>query len=268
MAMKNEGSAPRRVRVERNIYRRASGVFEVGFKDGGGRQRWRTVNGGITAARAVRHELLAGRARGERATAMSRLRFADAASAWLQGPVADLRSATRDCYRNAVEQHLLKRFGTRRFDTIVPDDLAELVRELRAEGLAESTIVIVLGVTNRIYRYSARRLGWSGTNPVSLMLPSERPKPSQDIKRRLFKAGELEQTVRAAEEPYRTLFTVAALTGARLSELLALRWGNLRLTDPDDAEVEFAHQVDRRGTSARPKPRGRRARFQFHASWP
>lgn len=43
-------------------------------------------------------------------------------------------------------------------------------------------------------------------------------------------------------------FTVAALTGARLSELLALRWGNLRLTDPDDAEVEFAYQVDRRGT--------------------
>lgn len=245
--MRRHASNPRRVRVERNIYRRASGVFEVGFKDGGGRQRWRTVNGGITAARAVRDELLARRARGEQVAAISRLRFADAASTWLQGPVVDLRSATRDCYRNAVEQHLLKRFGTRRLDAIAPDDLAELVRELRAEGLAESTIVIVLGVTNRVYRYSARRLGWSGTNPVSLMLRSERPKPSRDVKRRLFKAGELEQMITAAEEPYRTLFTVAALTGARLSELLALRWGNLRLTDPDDADVEFAHQVDRRG---------------------
>jgi len=37
---------------------------------------------------------------------------------------------------------------------------------------------IVLGVTNRVYRYAARRLGWAGTNPVSLMLPSDRPKPS------------------------------------------------------------------------------------------
>lgn len=62
----------------------------------------------------------------------------------------------------------------------------------------------------------------------------------------MFEAGELEQTVRAAEEPYRTLFTVAALTGARLSELLALRWGNLRLGDPEDAEIEFAYQVNRR----------------------
>jgi integrase len=79
------------------------------------------------------------------------------------------------------------------------------------------------------------------------MLPSERPKPSQDVRRRFFKAGELEQTIAAAEEPYRTLFTVAALTGARLSELLALRWRALSLADPEDAEVEFAYQVDRHG---------------------
>ncbi len=34
------------------------------------------------------------------------------------------------------------------------------------------------------------------------MLPSERPKPSQDVRRRLFHAGELEQTIEAAAEPY------------------------------------------------------------------
>jgi hypothetical protein len=39
--------------VERNIYRRDNGVYEVGFRDGS-KQRWRTVQGGITAARAVR----------------------------------------------------------------------------------------------------------------------------------------------------------------------------------------------------------------------
>ncbi|MBV9046808.1 MAG: hypothetical protein JOY58_00970 [Solirubrobacterales bacterium] len=44
--MPEEGSTARRVRVERNIYRRPSGVYEVGFKDGGGKQRWRTVAAG------------------------------------------------------------------------------------------------------------------------------------------------------------------------------------------------------------------------------
>jgi integrase len=254
--MKDNDSSPRRVRIERNIYRRASGVYEVGFKDGGGRQRWRTVRGGITAARAVRDELLASRARGERVASSSRLRFGDAAVAWLQGPVVDLRQATRDCYRNAVDQHLLRRFDTRRLDAVTPDDLAQLVRGLRSAGLAESTIVIVIGVTNRIYRYAARRLDWSGANPVSLMLPSERPKPSQDVRRRFFKAGELERTISTAEEPYRTLFTVAALTGARLSELLALRWSDVRLADPEDAEIEFAYQVDRHGNLGPTKTNG------------
>jgi hypothetical protein len=143
------------------------------------------------------------------------LRFAEAATKWLDGPVLDLRPRTQECYRNAIQQHLLPAFGTRRLDAISPDTVALLVRELRSRGFPESTIVIVLGVTNRVYRYSARRLGWTGTNPVSRMLPSERPKPSQGKRRRIFEGRELEETIRAAAEPYRTLFTVAALTGAR-----------------------------------------------------
>jgi hypothetical protein len=105
----DSGAAPRRVRVERNIYRRASGVYEVGFKDGAGRQRWRTVDGGITAARAARDELLVRRSRGERVTSNARLRFGDAAAQWLAGPVVDLRTTTQACYRNAVEHHLIRR---------------------------------------------------------------------------------------------------------------------------------------------------------------
>jgi hypothetical protein len=53
------GDTPRRTHVERNIYRRSTGVLEVGFKDASGIQRWRTVDGGIMAARKLRDELLA-----------------------------------------------------------------------------------------------------------------------------------------------------------------------------------------------------------------
>jgi integrase len=93
------------------------------------------------------------------------------------------------------------------------------------------------------------------------MLPSERPKTSRGTRRRVFNARELEQTIAAADEPHRTLFTLAALTGARLSELLALRWMDVRIDNTNDAEVEFAYQVDRHGnlhpTNA---PRGREHR--------
>lgn len=79
------------------------------------------------------------------------------------------------------------------------------------------------------------------------MLSSERPKPSQSKRRRLFEGDELEQTIATADEPYRTLFTVAALTGARLSELLALTWACVRIDDLGDGEIEFAQQLDRHG---------------------
>jgi hypothetical protein len=129
LEMASNGGAPRRVRVELNIYRRPSGVYEVGFKDGAGVQRWRTVDGGITAARAVRVEMLSRRTRGEQVGTRRRLRFGDGAACWLDGPVSDLRPATRDCYRNALDQHLLPRYAASRLDTITPDDLAALVRE-------------------------------------------------------------------------------------------------------------------------------------------
>ncbi len=66
---------PRRVRVERGIYRRSTGVLEVGFKDETGRQRWRTVDGGILPARNLRDDLSAKRARGESVSPKPRLRF-------------------------------------------------------------------------------------------------------------------------------------------------------------------------------------------------
>jgi integrase len=185
----------------------------------------------------------------------------------LDGPVVDLRPATRDCYRNALQQHLLKWLATRRLDSIAPDDLVALIRDLREKGLAESTIVIVIGVVNRIYRFAARRIGWFGQNPVSLLLPSERPRPAQAKRRRLFEGEELEQTISAADEPFRSLFTVAALSGARLSELLALRWMDVRIGDVDDAEVEFAHQLIGRATFDRRRQTTRPGRFRFRGSW-
>jgi hypothetical protein len=45
--MAEQEGAPRRVRIERGLYRRSTGVLEVRFKDEVDRQRWRTVDGGI-----------------------------------------------------------------------------------------------------------------------------------------------------------------------------------------------------------------------------
>jgi len=245
--MSPSSNAPRRIRVERNIYRRPTGVLEVGFKDAAGIQRWRTVDGGILAARRLRDELLARRGRGESVAPDSRLRFGEAADIWFAGPVLDLRTSTQAKYRSVLDQHLRPRYGGRRLDSISTDDLAALVREMRKQRKSEATIAVVLGVIGRIYKFAARRLGWHGANPTTLMLASERPKVSLAKRRPIFTPEQIEQTIAAATEPYRTIFTVAALTGARMSELCGLTWADVHLDDLDDAEVAFGWQVDRKG---------------------
>ena len=70
------------------------------------------------------------------------------------------------------------------------------------------------------------------------------------------------RVIAAAREPWRTLFMLAALTGARVSELLGLTWADVRLDETDDAEIEFAWQVDRRGQRGRPRPMDRHEPFR------
>jgi integrase len=175
------------------------------------------------------------------------MRFGDATDRWLDGPVLDLRDTTRVKYRSIVNEHLRPRFEACRLDAVTADDLAGLVRELRGEGKSEATIAVAVGIVGRVYKFASRRLGWTGANPATLLLTSERPKISQAKRRPIFTGEELEQTIAAAHEPFRTLFAVAALTGARVSELCGLTWEDIRLVNLDEAEIEFGWQVDRHG---------------------
>ncbi len=234
--------APRRTRVESNIYKRPTGVFEIGFKDATGRQRWRTVEGGIQAARAMRDELLTQRRKGGRPS-NPRLRFGDSADAYLES-VQSLRSTTRAAYTSAVRHHLEPRFMNRRLDSLTAENFAALVLELRKEGLSDSSIASVLGVASRVFRYSSRRLGYAGPNPVLELESGERPKATSG-KRRHFTEAEALATVRAANEPFRLLFVLLGATGARISEALGLRWQDVNLENLEEAELRFEYQLSR-----------------------
>jgi hypothetical protein len=212
--MSSTNGIPRRVRVERNVYQRPDGTFEVGYRDSAGRQRWCTVDGGITAARAARDDVLGRRSRGERVQPRPRLQFGEAADAWLSGQVAELRPATRAIYRNAIETHLRPRWGRRRLDGITVDDIAALIRELRREGKAEWTISGVVKAAGRVFAFARRRMSWHGENPVRGLEDGERPKTSAAARRRIYVGDELAQTLAAANEPYRTLFALASVTVA------------------------------------------------------
>jgi integrase len=245
--MSSSDITPRRIHVEANLYRRPDGTYEAGWRDAGGVQRWRTVQGDLGAARALRGEVLERRAEGAPEGHVKTVRFGTAAERWLLGPVSGLRPSTRANYTNSIDRHLLPRFSNRRLDAISADDVAKLIRELREEGMAEGSISQIVAALRRTYRYAARRLGWSGQDPAGLLMRSERPKPSEGRRRPIFEGDQLSQVITAALPRYRPLLILAALTGARVSELCGLRWADVELDDLDDATVEFAFQVDGKG---------------------
>jgi integrase len=224
-------------------------VYEVGWRDADRRQHFKTVDGGITAARAERDRILGERARpGSKAPTNPRLTFREAADRYIDSLAQrDLRPNTIDGYRRTIERHLRERFNGRRLDQIDQESLDALIADLRSKGLSEYTIVKVLAVLSNVFQYAKARLGWSGDNPVRERERSDRPKPSKTAKpRRIFTTDELRATLDAAHEPYRTLFTLLADTGARISEVLGLRLVDLWLDD-DDPRVRFAGQIDEDG---------------------
>ena len=58
---------------------------------------------------------------------------------------------------------------------MTPEDFVWLVGLLQAEGLSPATTSKVLSVASRVFRFSARRPGFAGSNPVSLLMLNERP---------------------------------------------------------------------------------------------
>ena len=133
--MSETNATARRARVERNIYRQAGRQRHVRFTSSATATLRAgsagSPSGGIMAARAERDDVLGRKGRGERVQPNPRLRFGEAADAWLAGQVTELRPTTQAIYTNAIETHLRPRWGRRRLDAITVEDVADLVRELR-----------------------------------------------------------------------------------------------------------------------------------------
>jgi integrase len=222
-------------------------MFEVGYRDADGRQRWRGPFETLTAARVARDDARVKARGGERESANPRLKFGEAADRWLAEQVSELRPSTRAGYTSYVENHLRPRWGARRLDAIDVSDAARLVRELRAAGLAEWTIAGICRAANRVFKFARRHCSWRGDNPFAELETSERPRLSATPERRIYVGGELAQVLGAPSEPWRTLFRLASVVGGRESELLGLWWEDLELGDLDRATIRFGYQVGRDG---------------------
>lgn len=252
--------------VERNIYKRldAGGHwrFELNYRDSDGRQRRQTVEGGIKAARVALSDVKARMGRGQRVAPLPNLTFGEAAARWQEAQAARLRPSTRSAYESHLRTHLLPRWGRRRLDSLTVDDVARLAEEMRLSGRKAWTIRGALVVAGRVLDFARRRLGWAGENPVRALDRSERPRSDQR-ERRVLSGEELQALLDAGREPYRQAFALAAMTGARLGEVLGLRWRSL---DLEAGTATIDAQLDRHGNLAECKTARSRRTIELPAA--
>jgi integrase len=236
----------RRERVERGIYSRknASGrtVYEVVYRDSTGRQRWETVDGGVRAARARRDDVAGRKARGEHVRPKPKLRLGEAADMWWNAKVVKLRPATQSAY-GASLKHIRAHWRDARLDDITVGDVARFVSDMEMRGYRGWTIKGALTVLGRIFEHAARHGGWHGVNPVRGLERDERPRSDQREKR-ILSSDELDKLISAVDPEHRLLFAFAAATGARLGEVLGIRWHAI---DFREGTAHVSHQLDGRG---------------------
>jgi integrase len=250
-----EQTTPRRTKVEghRGIYWRPgpgrSKVYEVVYSDETGRQRWKTIEGGVRDAVAFREDVRSKRRRGERVSP-SRTTLAEAAEAWLAGQ-ANLRPGTLALYRTNLTKHVLPRLGRRRLASISPDAVAALIADMTRAGYSPYTVKGVLSPLSRILGRAARA-GEIPSNPVARLERGERPR-LPDSEMRVLDTGEVERLLGAVEGLRdRALIATAVFTGLRKGELRGLRWGDVNF---DAGEIHVRRQADRRGAEAETKTR-------------
>jgi integrase len=157
-------------------------------------------------------------------------------------------------YRVVANRHLGPYFGTTELDRVTPDDVTRYIERRSREGFAVKTIINHLTFGHGVFRHAVKR-GWCRTNPIAA---ADRPRAEPtDPDIRFLTPEELEALLRAASRDDalgptdHALYMLAAMTGLRQGELVALRWRDIDWT----AKVVRVRRNYTRGEWGTPKSR-------------
>ena len=244
-------STPKRVRVERGLYRAGATYYACATRPGARSASWRSLGTvGLMEARRLRDRFAAEVQTTPAAVTNVRMTFAELADAWLaeqrtRVQVGELAPRTLEIYEVGLRRHVLPVFGALQLRAIAPTQLVTWIRSLRAAGYAPDSVVGFWRPLHLVLGHAVRH-GVIAANPADRLTASERPSPGPSRKRFLTR-GEMRRLLEAAPAGYRTAIACGLFSGLRLSELLALTW---RDVDLDERVLRVRHQLGRHGQHA------------------
>ena len=226
--------------------------YEIGYYDASGRRRWEVVPGGLKDAVALREKRRTRARVGESVPRVSSETFGEVAAEWLASETG-LRPRTLERYEAVVRLHLAKLSRVRVSQVRVSDIEGVIADMQRKAGWTIRGTLVVLG---RVLAY-ARETGRIQVNPMQDFRERDRDRrgaskrmPRVAKRQRILSDEEVARLLNNAGPGYRVFLATAALSGLRLSELLALRWADVSF---ESQSIHVGLQLDRDGRLVPPK---------------
>jgi integrase len=134
------------------------------------------------------------------------------------------KPSTRLSYESALRLHILPAVGDFKLTDIVPLQIENLLQAKLGAGLRPKTVGNILVLLQSIFSLAV------DNDLISRSPVRKRHKPTVPRSEKpVWTAKQIRLILENAPVPYRALFAVAALTGARLGELLGLQWKHIDL---------------------------------------
>lgn len=227
-------SRQRRVKGEGTIFYRADReryAVQVTLMDGRRITRYCPKGAGQADAVALKTKLLRDHDLGLPAPTDERTRLSVFLSSWLDRAAMKVRPTTHKRYRELLTLHALPSLGTVALAKLTPTQLEALYAAKIVEGLSAATVRQLHVILHHALR-DALRKGLVARNVAEMVSPPRVVR--HEI--RPYSAEEVARMLAAAEgDDLEALYVLALATGARLGELLALHWDDVRLEGPQPA---------------------------------
>jgi integrase len=135
--------------------------------------------------------------------------------------------STTESYRQTIEGHILPTWGKRPLSSILGVEVEKWLKNhnrLDGKPASPSLKTKIRNVMSAFYAHAIRN-GWASNNPIT----SVRTSSERLVEPDLLTPEEVRALLQALEQRERDMVLVAASTGVRRGELIALRWADIDL---------------------------------------
>lgn len=146
-----------------------------------------------------------------------------------------VKPSTLQSYESALQKHILPVLGTLKLADVAPMHIENLTQSKLAAGLSAKSVRNLVGLSQGIFSLAAD----NDLIPRSPVRAKHKP-TVQRCEKPVWTPEQIKVIVEAVQGVYRALFSVAALTAARLGEILALRWENI---DFESRTIRIEHSL-------------------------